>query len=215
MDKKTILIWIFVTNFLTLIFLILQYFGLIRYFTLKCSSHELYVKNYSSLPKAKDERIVVSLTTTVENIKKIKPVLMSLLDQTVKVDEICLNIPIHSNGSTGVFDIPKEYTDMLVVYKIGKDYGELNKIIPTLLREGDKDTNIIYINDLIVYGKDFIEKMVESSKKNPNKIIVSTNATLIKPDFIDKNLVSSCIGPIEQYYVNNKEQLDYNENYHL
>ena len=42
----------------------------------------------------------------------------------------------------------------------------MKKIIPTLLREGEKDTKIIIIDDDIIYGKDFIETIIEEGYNN-------------------------------------------------
>jgi hypothetical protein len=210
MKKKTMLIWIFVSNFLMLIFLVLQYFGLTRYISLHCSKCEPYIKTYSSLPvnKVKGQRVVISFSATPENIEKINPMILSLMDQTIKVDEISLNL----YGKLD-YKIPDKYKDMINIYKCGKDYKEMMKLVPTLLREYEKNTIIIYLDEMVVYGKDFIEKLVEESTINPDKIIETRYAVLIKPDFVDKNIVSEISGTFS--YTKPVHKVNYFENYKL
>jgi hypothetical protein len=142
---------------------------------------EHFSKNYLKLTKAsKDDKIVISFTTTPEKLANLKPMLNSLLDQTVRVDQISMTIPDSKN-----YDIPPEYNNIINVFKCGKDYGVCNNIIPALLRERESDTMIIYLKDNQVYGKDVIESLVEESKKHPQSAITTQcgKATLIKPSF--------------------------------
>lgn len=201
---------------LSIIVIIFYYFGLFRYIQLHFDGIDKYIKNYKNLDKAHDKKVVISMTTTPEKIKKIKPVLKSLLDQTVKVNMIVLNIPKDQE-----FEIPSEYKDMISILKCGKDYGCANKLIPTLLREDDNNTIIIMIEDNVIYGKDFIETIVEEYKQN-NCAIINKNAILITPEFFDvnkfnskdkiasKNLnnnwIKDCIN-------SNKKEMTYIENY--
>src|SRR3989344_4209045 len=96
MTKKTIIILSVVSTILSLVYIFLVYFGIIRYFSIQIYPLESYSKNYKNLDKAsKDEknRVIVSLSTSPNKIKKLKPVINSILDQTVRVDEIAISIP--------------------------------------------------------------------------------------------------------------------------
>lgn len=210
MKKKTMLILIFVSNFLMLIFLILQYFGITRYLSLHYSKCEPYIKTYGSLPvnKVDNQRVVISFSVSPENITKINPMILSILDQTIKVDEISLNV-----YSGLKYDIPEKFKDMMNIYKCGKDYKELTKLVPTLLREHEKNTIIICLDEMIVYGKDFIEKLIDESVKNPDKVILTKHAILIKPDYVDKNIVSEISGTFS--YIKPTHTVSYVENYKL
>ena len=53
---------------------------------------ENYINNYKNLKKIKNN-VILSFTTTPEKIEKIRPMLNSILDQTIRVDKIVLNIP--------------------------------------------------------------------------------------------------------------------------
>lgn len=201
-----------------LIITILYYFGVFRYFQLHSKSSEKYIDNYKKLNKAsKTDKVIISFTTIPKRINKIKPMINSLLDQTVKVDGIYLNIPENINGEK--YKIPKEFNNILNIFTSGKDYGKSTKFIPTMLREDNSNTIIILLDDDYIYGKDFIETIVEESKKNENSTILSKKAILLKPKFIDsekffdrdkKTLKDDWI---EQIINSKKINLKYNENY--
>jgi hypothetical protein len=201
-----------------LIITILYYFGVFRYFKLHSNSSENYINNYKNLNKASDKnKVIISFTTTPKRINKINPMINSILDQTVKVDGIYLNIPENIKGEKYI--IPKEFTNILNIFRAGKDYGESTKFIPTMLREDNLNTIIILLDDDYIYGKDFIETIVEESKNNENSSILSKKAVLIKPKFIDSkkffinkdnNLKHNWI---EEIIISDKKNLKYNENY--
>ena len=151
-----------ILTFLSMIFVILSYFGIIRYLKLHVDSHSNYIENYKKLNKASENnKVILSLSSNTKKINKIMPMLKSILDQTVKVDQIVLNLPPGDN-----YNIPKEYNNILNIFYSGKNYDEATKLIPTLLREDNADTIIILLKDDYIYGKDFIETIIEESNKN-------------------------------------------------
>jgi hypothetical protein len=133
--------------------------------------------------------VVISTTTTPEKIHKIKPMLLSILDQNVKVDQICLNLP-----SEKKYNIPSDYKKILNIFNTGSIFNNNGaKIIPPLLRE-DLKTKIIALNDNQLYGKDCIESLINQSNKHPdNAIFIKKNnriiALLFKPDFFKNNTI--------------------------
>jgi hypothetical protein len=193
MDKKKIIILTIISIILSVIMILVSYFGIIRYFTLHIKSSEGFINNYKNLDRADKSRVVISFTTTPDNISKIKPMLNSILDQTVRVDQIALNIPYKYKGKN--YEIPKEYEKILSIFRFEKDYEDCAKYIPTLLREGEVGTKIIYLDDNQIYGKDFIEFLVEESNNNPDKAIYtkenmnSSGGVLIKPEFFNCNIL--------------------------
>ena len=89
MEKKTIIIISVVSIIISLIYILLNYFGLLRYMGMYLYSPSTFGEAYKKLDEGdKNNRIVISLTTTPENLKNITPVINSLLDQTVKVNLI-------------------------------------------------------------------------------------------------------------------------------
>ena len=140
--------------------IILAYFGVFRKLMINLKEPEDYIQTYHNLDRLESKidnyRFVISLATTPEDISKMKPVISSLLDQTVKVDEICINIPPDAAGI-----IPDYMEKCLRVYKINKDYGPSNNIIPVINREKNAKTVLIALENDVVYGKDFIERFTK------------------------------------------------------
>ena len=218
MQKRTIIILTIISTILSLITIFLSYFGIIRYLSLHVKSSEKFIEKYSKLPKVSDNsRVVISFTTTPEKIKKIKPMINSILDQTVKVDFIEIVIP----NSEKTYDIPKYIKDVAMVLPSGKDYGDGTKIIPVLLREQESDTVIIALNDNMVYGQDYIYSIIEESRKNPEKMIIDNkNSTmLVKPEFFDSDVINRNKKKYDLKWMIKKSKgtkvLNYSENYKI
>ena len=211
MDTSNMLL---ISIIFTALFLILYQFEIMRYFAIHCKNYDSYLENYKNLDAADDKhKVIISFSVDPEHIQKIKPFLKSILDQTVRVNQINLNIP-----SDFSHEIPKEYTDIVKVLKTEKDYKSCTNCIPTLMRAYDKDTIIIILSSDTVYGKDFISFLIKESNKDPNKAIFSTKAILIKPDFVNaKKLLSGANNFDEDWLSNNlvveKKYVNYFNNY--
>jgi len=189
MKRRTIVIIALLSALFSLVYLILGYYGIIRYFDMHMFSPESYTKSYPKLDKADKGRVVISLTTTPDRLKKLKPTINSLLDQTVRVDEIAVSVPYGKD-----YDVPKYIKDVAQVYRYSVKYGDNGKLIPIMLREGEEDTKIILVDDNMVYGKDFIEDIVAASNKEPNKAIgmkklCSKYGVLVKPKFFKEDVI--------------------------
>ena len=180
-------IWFTITTVISVLMMVVMYFGYLRYAQLHIYSVESYAKNYSKLPRAvEDNKVVVSFSATPEQVKKLKPLVNSLLDQTVKVDQIGVSVP----SGSGV-KIPEKYDIVLNTFRCGKDYGECNKTIPVLLRERDGDTIVIIVKNGYVYGKDMIETLCEQSKEKMDSAIITKcgRAMLVKPRFFSADIL--------------------------
>jgi hypothetical protein len=175
------------------------YYQLDRYLWL-CSvkPSDKKVENYKNLPKVDDKKVVISLTLTPEELEKNTKMLNSILDQTVKVDQILLNIP----PTDKEYKIPDIYKKTTTINKLGKKYDD--NILPTLLREVDSDSKIIYLDSNYIFGKDFIQTMLEESNKNNDCILKNKNVILLKPEFFKTD-----------FGLNNvkTKNVEYNENF--
>ena len=222
MERKTVIIISLIIAIISTIYLLLDFFGIIRYIKLYIFSPVRYIKHYKNLDKNYKDRVVISLTTTPDNMKKIKPVINSLLDQTIQVDSISLCIPYGSD-----YKVPIELKDAVSIFRGGKG-GELNALKSTITREGESTTRIIILGDDSIYGKDFIETLIEESNKNPNNIICVGNSINLKKgsmfktdffkvDFIDD--ITENISPsdkVNDYFKNHKKiHIKYRENYKI
>jgi len=213
MKRRTIVVLSFLSAVVSAIYVVSNYFGWNRYISMHLFSNESYIKNYLKLDKGSNKRTVISLDS--KNPEKLKPTLNSLLDQTVRVDEIAINV---KRG----LKVPNEVKKIARVYTYDKTYkDDLGGIIPTILREEDADTLIIWVRDDMIYGKDMIETLLEQNAKDPDKVIGikninSKNGVLIKPKFFtDKS--TSCSLSSESWISNNTKNsvnvINYSENY--
>lgn len=179
--KKLLIVSIFL-SILQLLYLFLLYFQLIRYFKIKynITSIDNYINNYKDVDKI-DKKIVISFNTS--NITNLDPMLKSILDQSLRVDKIVLN-------TTKNINLPNKYKKFLNIYKVDNSLGPATSIIPSLLREVDKDTHIIFIKDNIIYNKYFIENLIDESDKFPKNVISCKQGFLVKPNFFNKEIIN-------------------------
>lgn len=102
-------------------------------------------------------RVVVSLTTVPYRLDKIGSSIDSLLDQSLQVDMIYLNVPQgpmkrHPERSYDEAEIPQNIlNNERVTVTRAKDYGPATKLIPTLYHEDDPETLIITVDDDWIY----------------------------------------------------------------
>jgi len=149
----------FVTlTLVSVILSLLVQFGIMRYFFLHMKCSKGYVEKYSKLPKSKDhKRVIVTLSLKPEEINAFKPTLNSLLDQSVSVDSIVTNTENHKK-----YEIPEYVRQACQIGLAGDSFDEALALIPTLLREGEAGTVVISVQNGIVYGKDYIQTLLET-----------------------------------------------------
>ena len=110
----------------------------------------LLSKNMFYFAKVDDNRmkIIASMTTIPSRIAHIKPVLECILNQTVSVKHIEINIPEKCIRTGETYLIPEWLTTMPRV-KIFRtpDYGPITKVAPTFLRAAGDNTLYIWSCD--------------------------------------------------------------------
>ena len=142
----------------------------VRYFRLAHIEHideKIYTEIYYNKPRViADRRVVISLTTIPSRINKLKSTISSLLDTSVRVDQIYINIPYKTiKGKT--YKIPRwlktlhSDSGIIKIYRPEKDYGPATKLLPILSIE-NKDTIIIVVDDDVIYGSHLVEEMVKT-----------------------------------------------------
>ena len=211
--KKEWIIFSIIWSFLSLIFSFLLYFGIIRYMNLYIYNPKSYIKKYFDLEKACNKKVVINLSIT--NPDKLKPVINSLLDQTVRVDEISINTDKK---------LPDYIKDLNKVVRI---YQTNLCIKPCIMRENDNDTIILFINDDKIYGKDFIQDAIDQSHTNLDGLNsdilkisdngeIITNTNIFNTEVLDK--CNEYDFNIKEYIKDNKSKsecksIKYSENY--
>jgi hypothetical protein len=91
-------------------------------------------------------------------------------------------------------EVPNNLKKILTTHHYEKDYDDAVDLIYSVLREPESNTKIILVEPNMIYGKDFIESMIEDSDKNPEKIIYADKSKnkkygiLLKPKFFDEKI---------------------------
>jgi len=180
---KVVLIIIIVILLLVLALALL--IRLPRYYRLK-ERHAVkhYDRVYSELPTFQDRhgkfgshRYVITMSTIPDRIDLIGPTLASLFDQSIKVDEIVINVPLISRKGL-TYQIPKWLAKLkhVTIHRVDKDEGPGTKLLPTLRREKPQ-TRIIVVDDDNIYHPKMIENIIYNfeSRKCHTEQIALTN----------------------------------------
>lgn len=189
MDKNIIIVIVLIFLYLSILLILLKkkdsksikYLNIFvlllifvfTFYTIFSGNKGIY-RNVCNLSKPK--RLVVSLSTLPSRVNNIKPVLKSILKNTLKPDLIYLNIPRVSMREGVEYNIdPKnvQFDPRIIVNKIDRDYGPITKLYPVLEREKDPDTIIICIDDDIIYDKNLIQTLYNYSIRKPEACICS------------------------------------------
>jgi hypothetical protein len=167
---------IFIT-LLSLLYIIISYFNIVRYFRLNFVDCKYFVADYKLLDRAIPERCIISL---IHSSGVITPTINSLLDQTLSVDEIDVYSPVELKEC----DL-KQYVNIYY-----------SNIIHVLQKETDENTTIIFLNTNTIYSQDAIEDLINYTKQYPNKVIYVgdefniLNGVVLKPKYINKNIIT-------------------------
>eukprot|EP01083_Nonionella_stella_P026883 74009_1 len=117
-------------------------------------------------------RIVVSFSTLPYHLDVLSETLDSLISQTLKPDQIYLNIPMRSKRTGQQYIVPEylttTYHDSLKIIRSKTDYGPLTKLYPTLLNEYNESTLIITVDDDKIYPKNLIQTIAWYSYHYPD-----------------------------------------------
>jgi hypothetical protein len=187
MNNRFVLILSLVASIFYLIYMVLDYNGYIRewHLTHFASVHP-YLESYAKLPKGDKNKIVVCITNAGK-LDKIKQTVLSILDQSIRVDAISVStingLPINSKH------LPPDLVKTVTLFPYN-GYGKIDSLIQVLLRETDGNTKIIVIPNKVMVN-DSIEHIVDASNKYPDNIIRTDNGTLVKPKFFSCNILNN------------------------
>lgn len=117
-------------------------------------------------------KVVSSLTTIPSRISGIEKTLISLSNQSYKLDAIYLNVPYTSQREDTEYQIPDVITNYCHIVR-GQDYGPITKIISALLQEQDPETIIITFDDDKIYPEGLVEKLLSKHRNTPDAAIGS------------------------------------------
>ena len=189
MNKARFLTMTIITTLISLVMILISYFGITRYVMVHIKPTEGYASGYARVPeydKEKNQKIVVA--STADRMEKAKPMLSSLFDQTFKPSGgIHIYLP-----SDDIPKVKKSLSDkiknnLVFLPRRNTTYGDslCDSLIPSMLSEREGDSDIIVVRDDMIYGKDFIEQLLKkASTHNDDVIKVKHKAILFKPSMI-------------------------------
>jgi hypothetical protein len=190
MSKKIFQLFCLFFSMLYLVYIIVDHFGYCRRYELYTKPTEHFLTKYKTKTRAKGPKTIACFTT--DDPSTIRPFVNSLLDQSAKLYEIVAIIKYKNMGK-----IPEDLKKILSVHGYSKDYGDASSVICSVLREPEADTRIIITDPTVLYGKDFVQEMIDASEKNPNKIIYGGSdrsmkgGILIKPGFFNEKVTEN------------------------
>ena len=162
MKKRTILVFLIISTIFSVIFILLNYFGINRLLMLHIYGSKSYRENYKKLPKVSDNKSVkIFIAANKNNISRMEPTITSILDQTNRVEKIYLV----------VFDKSMKIPDFLSkVCNVVHSTCDANSIDCVVSKQKDSNIELILIRPDVVYGKDFVEKIIEEGEKTENNL---------------------------------------------
>jgi len=143
--NSLILINIFLLLILTIVFYL--YYPLCKYYLMK---------NKTDI----SPRIIVSMTTSPKRIYHLKDTIDSIMNQTVEVDYIHINLPkVFKRDNTKFTKIPNFLLEnKKVILNVCEDIGPATKIVPTIKSDFIVHSDIILsIDDDIYYPNNLVE----------------------------------------------------------
>lgn len=120
-------------------------------------------------------RIVVSMTTSPRRMELFKPVVDSILKQSLQPDAIYLNLPELFRNTTR-YRFPRwlcENSAITTTILPDPDLGPAMKLIPALVTETDPDTILITIDDDVIFPPDAISSFVDATLNEPDTAFCS------------------------------------------
>jgi hypothetical protein len=196
MEKKNLLWLSLIISVISLVYIIADYYECIRYYRLHTKRPKYFLSTYWDRNRADSENstVVAFSVYSEDELEKVVPFMNSILDQSVYVNKILMVVP-----EKLVDRIPDTYREIVTVYgnsgtRIAtsvEEYLDETTLISSVLTETEGETRIIITNPRMIYSYNFVEEMVEESRKYPNNIITFSDSAygmLIKPNFFDKKI---------------------------
>lgn len=122
-------------------------------------------------------KIVASLTTTPPRVNLIQPTIHSILNQTLPIHSVELNIPYEFKRTGEKYEIPEwlkrvtQATEKVKVFRT-EDYGAITKVAPTLIRHrGDEDTFIWSVDDDFYYPENMLAVIMRAYIRSKRRIL--------------------------------------------
>lgn len=162
MEKKGLMLVSMLVGLFTLFYMYFDYNGYLRYrhITTNEEVDTKVVSEYAKLAPASTFQKVVVVVYAKKINERLIPCLTSLLDQTVRVNELVVMTESKSE------DYP-EVANMALIVPITYSpemcpSDEVYALVRAITRERDINTLVIFCKKDVVYAKDFVERVVDT-----------------------------------------------------
>lgn len=135
--------------------------------------------------------VSINLTTTSSRLDLCSATIWSLVHQSILPD--CINLWISSSpylADNGIEILPdwveeiNSFTDLLRVRYVDNT-GPYRKIIPALMEASNEDT-LVYVDDDVIYGRDWLKYLLQCFFENNEKYVVASRIRIMKKNFLKK-----------------------------
>lgn len=128
---------------------------------------------------AKFTRVVASYTTLPTRYEVLKQSILTLKEQTRKLDAIYLTIPMRATRLDKEYPpIPDDLAALCTITRSDVDYGPLTKIYGALISEKNPNTIIISCDDDVFFAPNHVETLLSHHKAYPKSAICGTGALI-------------------------------------
>lgn len=114
-------------------------------------------------------KVYVSMTTIPSRIRTLKTTILSILNQSARVDKIFLNIPVHYERFPGVTidelllnNLENQFEGVLQINRVDEDYGPGTKLLGVPAEVYNDDGFLVLVDDDMEYKRDGIEQLIMS-----------------------------------------------------
>lgn len=117
---------------------------------------------------------IISFTTIPSRIEHIKPMLDSILNQSLKPDQIILWVGKSYDrlNHNAPIKIPNFIVQSNIIVNYCEDVGPFSKLYHTLKQEWEnKETIIVTADDDVFYPPHWFKNLIRQAKRSPNKAI--------------------------------------------
>ncbi|QGX92325.1 glycosyltransferase family 2 protein [Tatumella sp. TA1] len=140
--------------------------------------------------------IIVNLTTTSNRLHLCSATVFSLIQQSLLPEKIIIWVSESGYLSDeGVLSIPEwvnflngflKYKEHVIEVRYTTNTGPYRKIIPAL-RTFAKDDILVYADDDVIYGEEWLKKIITRFQINNGEFIVAPRVRLIKKNILNIN----------------------------
>lgn len=152
--------------------------------------------------------VILSLTTIPTRCHEsaLKPVIISLLQQTYSFDKLVLTIPVFcvrknmkypNMTAEPWFQKMQEQDRRLELLIADRDWGPATKVIPAMRQFGNTAGVIISVDDDVILEKHTVEELMAAHKQSPNAVLGmmgATGDTFFHAETIPSKTKVDCLG---------------------